>query len=210
MEIQWKRGTRASYLLADDRIMAAATDNVLNYIERATPAQRITGIAWYPTHRALIAAAGERHGLSAEQSIALFALCSMSANLPTNWRSFETVARTRDTRGTYLTRWQRAIAAAILAQSHQALQLVSGPKLLPFAVALYGDPQAVVVDRWMLRIVLGRTRGQPERPTDVERAICIAALRIAAAQLGMNVRDLQALAWVVAVEQNGGLSALLA
>jgi hypothetical protein len=75
----------------------------------------------------------------------------------------------------------------------------TGPKVGPFALALAGDPDAVVIDRHQARICgLDPSRIRPRA-----RAAAIDAHRRVGARLGIEPRALQALLWCSEVGHGG-------
>lgn len=75
-------------------------------------------------------------------------------------------------------------------------QVISGRKILNFYRALTGDPNAVVVDRWMVRAFIGRELDKGESPTDQEYDFIEGVVRQLAHQMGMEPRAFQARVWV--------------
>lgn len=71
---------------------------------------------------------------------------------------------------------------------------VSGRKTRNFALALLGDPEAVVVDVWMMRAA-----GWPDRdaPTKIQYDAIERVIRRMAGKMGLEPRTLQALIWII-------------
>lgn len=75
---------------------------------------------------------------------------------------------------------------------HGDLARCSGPKREPFARAIGGDHSAVVVDRWLLRIV----GHPPYNPSNIQVARYAALIARFAADIGEHsARDVQAVLW---------------
>lgn len=82
---------------------------------------------------------------------------------------------------------------------------VCGRKVWPFYAALSGDRTAVVLDRHSSRHALGK-----EVLGVIEHRAAVEGFRLAAAQLGMAPRDLQAALWTVDVGPGGDVGGVRA
>lgn len=82
-------------------------------------------------------------------------------------------------------------AAADRVTAH-GLDALTGPKVGPFARAILGDPDAIVIDSWMCRAAgIGRAY-----PSPVQRERIAHAVRILARRHGLEPRTMQALLWI--------------
>jgi hypothetical protein len=76
--------------------------------------------------------------------------------------------------------------------------IVRGPKIAPFAEALRGSLDAVVVDTWILRAF-----GYPSKVTRKQRDMCETLTRAVASRLGWFDSETQAAVWVGVRETSG-------
>lgn len=83
-------------------------------------------------------------------------------------------------------------AAADRIRAH-GLESLTGPKVAPFARAIAGDPDAVVIDIWMMRAAGVHDRAAPS-PVQLRRIS--EAVRTLARRHRMHPRDMQALLWI--------------
>jgi hypothetical protein len=78
--------------------------------------------------------------------------------------------------------------------SNNPIETFGGPKTKSFYMNIIGDPNAVTIDVWMLKVVgmtdkeLGR-KGVYESLTD--------SFRVVAIELGVTASTLQAICWIV-------------
>lgn len=79
---------------------------------------------------------------------------------------------------------------------HGEAATVSGPKVIAFRDALFGDRYSVTLDRHALTAATGRVRPK-WMPSQSERATILSAYRRAAALCGMNPRNFQAAVWLL-------------
>jgi hypothetical protein len=75
-------------------------------------------------------------------------------------------------------------------------RFLSGPKVTNFAKNIWGDPQAVTVDTWAWRV--WANADLKAKPRDLDKLYNQIAdnYRIAAAKIGIEPRQLQAITWV--------------
>lgn len=78
-----------------------------------------------------------------------------------------------------------------IAQGERAEDVLRGPKVTAFWKALAGDPHACVLDLWMFRAF-----GLPESPPRSVYERTAEALAVAAYDLGVQARQLQAVIWL--------------
>jgi hypothetical protein len=91
---------------------------------------------------------------------------------------------------------QRNVAKAwAILEGADPLDVLGGLKVRAFYANILGDPLAVTVDRWAVRIAYGDP-AHPGTVTAREYHVIADAFRDAAAQLGITARDLQAATWV--------------
>ena len=101
----------------------------------------------------------------------------------------------------------RSVAGAREAMvSHAPMSTLRGPKIKNFARNLLGDPEAVTVDVWAMRVALGRKR--TDHDLVLGRAGVYDAVahcyRVAARRAGVTPATMQATTWIVA--RNGRAS----
>ena len=179
-----------------------AADNIVRTWETATAADHVRGVEWYGIAAEL---AAELHHCPETAAGVIAAMSPMMS-----WRSNVDVARriiaAHDAgadcpaSGYGLTRNVRK-AWAIL-DGADPLDVLSGRKVRAFYANIIGDPDAVTVDRWAVRIALG----DPEHPGTVgdrDHYAIESAYREAAGRIGIAPRDLQAATWVAFRRQHG-------
>lgn len=101
------------------------------------------------------------------------------------------LARDRDAKPETFHKWWEKARAILWDRDPDLTSLVTGIKVKPFWYALLGDESAVVVDRWILRLVYPNDRGYPARVRRIQRVI-----RQRAPEIGIAPRDLQAALWL--------------
>src|SRR5579864_7259738 len=159
--------------------------------DRADADDKRHGRMWYYVAR------GELWDLSRRYRVSLKRVCYAAAALSNNMAWPDNVALTEHVlfaltrgmqpRGHYARcLWK---ARAIIRRGH--FGALRGPKVVPFAAALYGDTSAAVVDRWV-----ARAAGIVGRLTDKRSADIAAALRALARDVRRPVSETQAIIWV--------------
>lgn len=162
---------------------------------RATPEQHELGRAWYPTALRVCRRIAERHGVPTRQAVAVLAVTSPDCQLITNVRWLDTALRTRGAVpvGRYPARMTAAVRAVLSGQLAPRL-VVTGPKVTAFYRAILGDEDALVLDRWAIRMATGHV-GKPT-PAAIREAD--AAYRTFALEVGLPLREAQSITWKVA------------
>jgi len=85
-------------------------------------------------------------------------------------------------------------------------QAITGPKIGPFAAAIKGDPNAVVLDIWMMR-VFGFAG---DSPSDVQRVYMTKIILDESTRLGVEPRQYQAALWVAKKIRDEGKDTFIA
>jgi len=174
------------------------TANILAAYDAATAADQAQGLAWYGLAQEFAQTLSLDSSLSVEQCAGVIAAMSPMMS----WRSNLDVARRLITHyqhtgllpdAGYGLRRNVAKAWAIL-DGAPPLEVLSGPKVRAFYRNIMGDPSAVTVDRWAVRIALA----DPTHPGTVTAkgyGVIAEAYRDAADLLEVSARDLQAATW---------------
>lgn len=173
--------------------LADANPLVTLYRE-GTEAQLQRGRAWYPTARRKCAAIARQYGSTTSRVVAVLAITSPDAQLITNLRwAREWAARP----GAKVGRYPVVMGARCWKAWHapRPSRYVTGDKVLPFYRAIMGDTDALVLDRWALRLATGSDVTTAANRRNAERLY-----REAASELGESVRDLQAIIWTIGRE----------
>lgn len=158
------------------------------------------GRDWYPRELARISAIGEAHGVDVDTAVAVAAVLSPATpwvGLVGRLGAFLAAALAGDPRPDFPTYGRQRELAASIARARSGVTLVSGPKVRPFALALLGDGDAVVIDRHAARIA--RVCAVNELPTPGQLTAARHGYRMAARELDVPPRDLQAAVWVWAL-----------
>lgn len=162
------------------------------HYRRAEKSGRVNrGRDWYPRMREILDA--ERGDHSLETAVAVFAITSQGASLKANleW------TRRALSGDTNVGRWPNRQGSKIreaLNDPERAHEACIGPKIEAFYRAVAGDPDALVIDRWAAFAALGERF--ENGISDKQRAECERAYRRLAAELGEDVRDIQAAIWL--------------
>lgn len=161
---------------------------------RATPAQRVRGRAWYATMRRQCAGIARSTGVPLNRVIATAAITSPDATLASNVKWTREACRTGgEARVGRYPNAMHARYAPIIAGAVKPLDGVGGDKVTAFYRAIVGDREAVVLDRWALRAV-GHTRDTATPKQYREYAALYADI---ARSVGEHPRDFQAIVWIV-------------
>jgi len=75
------------------------------------------------------------------------------------------------------------------------LSALSGAKVTAFAFALCGDSSAAVIDRWMMRVLLGKDT-KKVAPTQRQYGVITKSLKVAARMVGLTTSQFQAVVWL--------------
>lgn len=173
-------------------------DNLRRVYERATPEERIDGAVWYLKAREQLARIAGVYHLT--QEIVAYAAAALSNNM--EWEANVAltdsvawaVSRGVEPRGHFPLCLEKA--TRILQGDLTALK---GPKVEPFARALFGDMRAAVVDRWMWRAAMpeGSAHLTHKRIRDVS-----SALRLLSYETRLPVVVVQATIWLTIRREN--------
>jgi hypothetical protein len=159
-----------------------------------TAEQLARGRSWYPNTMRHCGRIAQDTGMSLERVTAVLAITSPDAQLVTNLRWARAWAENPGTKvGRYPGRMVRACWRA-MALSDPA-EAVTGPKVRAFYDAILGDTDALVLDRWALRLATGSPATTVGNRREAERLY-----REAADELKENLRDLQAIIWTIGRE----------
>lgn len=164
---------------------------------QATPEQIARGRRWYPRYAVACRRVARDTATPARRVMATAAITSPVAQLATNLAWTRTACTDI---GARVGRYPNAMAKRylpILRGEIAPLAGLDGPKVRAFYRAILGDLDAIVLDRWALRAA-----GHPRddcTPRQYERIA--ARYRRAAATVGENPRDFQAIVWVVLRER---------
>ncbi len=170
--------------------------NVVSVILEATPDELEAGKLWYSIYAENIVNYGKLQGLTADQSLALFAVLSQRAKIGRNWSNFKIVASSRSCDGTVCVFGQmRTKCLAILADDAHPWRYVGGDKITSFYRNLSGNPEPVTFDRHAISAVYNQMIDQVNG--HAQYAYCEHVFWQAAAIVGLTPRQTQAVAWVV-------------
>lgn len=164
---------------------------LLELYEQTTPETRRRGRRWYPTMRRRMLSIANEHEHSLAQVVAVLSITSVDAQLASNLRWTEEIVRGERTHGKYPTDQIPKVRAALGARCPS--RFVTGPKVNAFYRAVMGDPDALVLDRWMIRLAVGHAGRHLRVP---ERAQVEEAYRSAASRTGERVAHFQAILWI--------------
>lgn len=165
---------------------------LLTWLDSATPAQIAAGLRWYDDAKRLAEELAALARIDVRQACAVIAATSIN----TSWQGNVTLSRKAAQQHR---RGRKRVHVGLSATDTYCRAALAGDplpfqtaKLRNFALAIAGDDQAVVVDRWMYRAV-GETDSQS--PAKYDRVAN--AVRVAAAQRCLTPRECQAVVWVV-------------
>jgi hypothetical protein len=176
---------------------------ILDTLARASDAQRRAGADWYPTAGRIVAEIAAWSGCDVGAVAA--ALAALSPRNPWRWNVADVaacahaVANGRPAPRVTTFGANRETALAFLAGS--ADWRGSARKVRAFVRAILGDPEAVVVDVWAVRVATAGAREAVASVTDYDALA--AAYHEASDACGIAPRDLQAITWLVAREAGG-------
>lgn len=182
----------------------AQSERVRHIVEAyrsATPAQRRSGAAWYPS---AFETAAKMDPENPARAAGVIAALSPQQRWWVNVANAATTIGWADA-GADMDRaprlhftTQMAKAIAIAAHNVDPLDVLHGPKERAFYGAMMGHADAVVIDRWAARVAEPETRTghDDERVTNAQYRHIAEAYREAAAVLNRPVRDVQATTWI--------------
>lgn len=181
----------------------AMTAHIVDAYRDASPAQLRTGHEWYPSARVVVDTIAGIAGMDVAR--VTHALAALSPRNPWMWNvadcyAFTMAASSGDPMPSTATTFGRNAVTAWDALTSSdarghAPWTSAAPKVRAFVRAILGDPDAVVVDVWAMRVA---TNGEMDavRPNDywAVRMAYVAASLI----LFVAPRDVQAVTWLVA------------
>lgn len=164
----------------------------------ARTGRRARGRDWYPAARRWAEELADETGLTLEQVVAILAITSPGAQLVTNLRWTESIARGEVATAGRFPNANAPKIAAVLASPAAAHEYVTGPKVGPFHRAILGDTSQLVLDRWAVFAATGeRSDDHLSKVAGTKRREAVdTAYRQLARKLRWNVRDLQAAIWL--------------
>lgn len=165
---------------------------LLELYASTTPEVRRRGRRWYPLMRHRLRSLAQEHQRPLSQVAAVLAITSVDAQLAVNLRWTEEILRGEREAGRYPANQAPKVRAALGAR--YPCRHVTGPKVQAFYRAVMGDPDALVLDRWMLKPVLGHDGRRV--PRIQERAQIEQIYRSAAETCGERVAHFQAIIWI--------------
>lgn len=172
--------------LDHDRISAYA-DAMRVYVDRATLSDVEAATVWYDDATAIADDIARRMDIPREHGAAIISAFSPRMPWARNVALALAFADGEEVRamGSHI---RAAQACAV-----DGIDALRGPKTNAFARAIAGDPDAIVVDVWMMRAA-GMTT---DAPTVVQYREISAAVDALAREYGMTPRVMQALVWIV-------------
>jgi len=168
--------------------------SILQVWETSSASQREEGAQWYGEARDVAAQMSAASGLSLEHCATVISHLSPRTSWSRNVAGAMALVTTGTAPaciGSNVDRARRAIASA------DPLGTIRGPKTRSFALNILGDPDAVTVDVWAVRIALPR-HADPEAAltrTGVYDAVAH-CYRLAARRVGVSPSTLQAATWI--------------
>ena len=171
------------------RLNLGYVNKFLAAFRRASRAQRLSGLSWYHRARQDINTLSADLGLPPRH--VAYAVAALSAQM--QWsRNLEVV---RDLANGLDALGMRGPVEQARACLHGDLSALSGAKVTAFAFALCGDSSAAVIDRWMMRALLG-TNTKKVSPTQRQYGVITKALKVAARMSGLTTSQFQAVVWL--------------
>lgn len=171
------------------------TSPLLDLYAAADTDVRKRGRSWYPQTQKLLRELADKHERPLSQVVAVFAITSVAVQLQTNLRWTDEVLAGVRTGGRFPNVQGPLVAGAL--STRRPSRFVRGPKTSAFYRAIMGDKNAVVLDRWAARAAGFPVNDEKhEIPVTVRREMA-AAYTEAAKACRENVRDFQAIVWIV-------------
>lgn len=191
---------------AIDNSLAHAVRNIRTLLSWATPEELEAGKHWYDAEREKLRGLAERTGLTLEQCCQVYAALSPNNRVDQNWLDARNVcfAATLANAGdvfdqvTVSTFYPNKVKAFRIALGEQ--NVLSGPKVVPFAANLAGDMSKVTIDRHAFNAACGCPYIIDKKgPTITEkrRKRAAGAYRVVAMREGLAPAELQAIIWLV-------------
>lgn len=188
---------------AKSTISEIQVGHIVALVKDATTEEHAGGLVWYPAFSRAIAAYGEQHGLSREESLALFAALSPRARINRNWANFKAACETHTTEQCVcLTGCHRAKVEKFLAGLSSVTQVTSGDKVTAFYANLAGDLSQVTIDRHAIAGALGHCPDNLTLSHAQYRGFAL-VFQAASKLLELEPAQVQAIAWIVWRRQKG-------
>lgn len=170
-------------------------ENILRWYDMSSSTDRSHGRGWYQYARQECQAVAEYHDADHQRVVWATAALSPQLRWETNIKAVNMVlSGTIKVPGAYPANVEKALH--ILNDPDDWQRWLSGPKVSSFARNIWGDPDAVTVDTWAWRIWAGADlRAQPKGLNKLYGTIAD-DYRAAAAEIGLEARQLQAITWV--------------
>lgn len=184
--------------LCDDATFSAMVARVLDLVQSATPEETTAGSLWYRVYGAMIVAQGARYGLTAAQSVGLFAVLSPRRNPQANYSMFVGYLASRDTKRMLARQIRQCAEIVASVGTVEAVSLsVTGLKVSTFFRNLLGDSSEATIDRHAYAACVGYADDDNKGVTPKQSALGQAVYRVAASLLDSSVSTVQAIAWIV-------------
>lgn len=165
---------------------------LLHHYKLASHEVRVDGTDWYPLARRIVERMAIEYDYPATTVAGVIAALSPRLQWAPNLRAARAVLRGEVPRGVFSASLRKAQAIADRGTLPYPLDVLGGPKVRAFFLALMGRDDVAVVDTWVLRAVGYDTDKLTPKAYDAISQ----ALRIAAAEVGITTARLQAIAWV--------------
>lgn len=169
-----------------------SVENILYWYNLSSPTDRSQGRFWYTAARLECEALAEQFGKDLETVVTAVAALSPQLKWERNIAAARSVlAGNYKIGGVYTANIEKAIK---IIEGRQGV--LSGPKVTSFARNILGCPDVVCVDTWAWRVWAGADLFAP--PPSLEKRYDEIAedYRTAAAIVGLEPRQLQAITWV--------------
>lgn len=159
----------------------------LEYYHKATPAERNEGLNWYTRAKDVAQEFADTYDVSLETTAGILAGVSQRIS----WeRAIEMTELALEGRPVQHYAPIRDKIASII-KGDPPDEVLRGPKITAFYQAIMGDPDAIVLDAWMLSVT------PHPRPTIKQYQHLANVLRKEAKQAGITPAQFQAIVWVV-------------
>src|SRR5690349_19792955 len=175
---------------------------VVACVQDATEVEYAAGLVGYRMYGKRIAKVGALHGLTAEQSAAVFAALSPQTSIQRNWSNFQTCVQDRSAvRAVYASKAMRAKVDGFFKGTFTIVDTTAGPKVTNFFHNLLGNESVVTVDRHCAAMVYGAPVGKSL--TIGMYRYCELVVQAAAAILELTPAQCQAIGWIAWRRQQG-------
>src|SRR5262245_51405453 len=159
----------------------------------ASDSQKAAGKLWYPTARGQLYDLAKRYRQSLKRTAYVAATLSNNREWGTNMALAERVIRDHIAGAKLSGHYGHLLDKSLRILTRGDFKQCKGPKVAPFARALYGDTSAAVIDRWMLRAADPDGSNWPN-PSRIRRVA--GALKALARELRQSVTTVQATIWL--------------